>query len=318
MLIPRRINSIYVLAFAAVVTLIYSDPALAAFVTVNRANTHIVSINPSTGAETVIAPLPLGSSVAGGTSTFDVAGRRLFYLASDGVTLYLVTVSLDTGAVTQVAVPSAGLLAEYDPVTGNVLIDSGATLRAVDPTTGAGTTVASLPSTGIAGGTSTFDAVGRRLFYLGSDGVTVFLVTVSLTSGTATQVPIASAGLLAEYDAVTGTVVVDSGSGLSAVNPTTGTSTPVATLPPTGIAGGTSTFDEGGRRFFYISSDGVTISLVTVSLITGNVTQIPFASSGIFVEYDAATADVPALTPSMLLLLVFAISCLGLLRATRL
>jgi hypothetical protein len=138
----------------------------------------VFSINPSTGAFTPVVPV---GSVAVNTSTFDPVGKRLFFLSPPS-TLY--TVSLTSGAISTATVGNCCAVLEFDSLAG-VLYGFGVlpgetawSVFSINPSTGAFTPV--VPVGSVVVNTSTFDPVGKRLFFLSPPST---LYTVSLTSG---------------------------------------------------------------------------------------------------------------------------------------
>lgn len=87
-------------------------------------------------------------------------------------------------------------------------------------------------------------------------------------------------------------------------------------LPPS-IAGGTSTFDVVGRRLFYFGSDGTNIVLITVFVATGTTSHMTVPSAGLFTEFAASAAAVPAVGMYALLFAASALGVLGVLRAAQ-
>jgi len=146
----------------------------------------IVGINPATGAMVSVAPSP-GSIHVG--SSFDPIGRRLFLATGlSGPSTTLTTISVTTGATTQVSAPDIFGFLEYDSLTGLVYAATSSGIVGISPITGAMVNVA--PSPGSIHLGSSFDPIGRRLFLAtGPSGPSTSLTTISVTTGATTQVP---------------------------------------------------------------------------------------------------------------------------------
>ena len=148
-------------------------------------------------------------------------------------------------------------------------------------------------------GSSAYDSLHRRLFWLVGAVGSQKLVVANLNSGTATTFSIASPDdyRFIEYDPVTDrllSVTSAAGSPLVAINPIDGSrQTLFATNAP---ATGVSAFDPATRRLFYLNSAafGLNQSIVTVNLTTSVATGQPIFRNSfyLFFEYDPVTQRV--------------------------
>jgi hypothetical protein len=277
--------------------------------------TQLVAMDPQSGWTRVVATLPV-SGIAGGTSSFDPATDRFFFLGSNGAQAFLVSVLAATGATSTVPLSVMGFT-EYDPTTQSVLAADDSTIFSVNPTSGAITPIATLPSAGFAGGTVTYDPVGRRLFYITSTGTVASLVTVALNTGTVTRVAAPLDAIFAEYDPQSGSVLVPQGLTLVAIDPVTGATRTIGPLPTTGIAGGTSSYDPAGRRLFYGGFVGSQFSLVTIAIASGTNHSVAASTDAIFTVYDPDGPAIPAIDVFGFALLACAIGLLAWIRLAR-
>ena len=162
-----------------------------------NAGGSIIKIDPATGAESTLASAP---GPFQGISTFDLVGRRLLYTASTGTGTALVSVNVDTGSVSQVALPGFYGFIEFDSVTRRIYASTGSAIVAIDPGTGTQSTLNSAPN-GFQG-ISTFDVVGRRLLYTTSTGTGTALVSVNIDARTVTEFALPHFYAFVEFDAV--------------------------------------------------------------------------------------------------------------------
>src|SRR5438093_6006317 len=209
-----------------------------------NAGSSIVKIDPATGAESTLASAP---GPFQGISTFDLVGGWLLYTASTGTGTALVSVNVDTGSVSQVALPGFYGFIEFDPVTRRIYASTGSAIVAIDPATGAESTLNSAPN-GFQG-ISTFDVVGRRLLYTASTGTGTALVSVNVDTGSVSQVALPGFYGFIEFDSVTRMIYASTGSAIVAIDPGTGTQSTLNSAP-NGFQG-ISTFDVVGRRLLY-------------------------------------------------------------------
>jgi hypothetical protein len=117
----------------------------------------VVSIDPTTGAQTPLVPTTSAGS-AGGFLAVDPASRRVFFV--DGISLSLYTVDLSHGTESQVPLNPCCPALAWD-AAGHRLIglsllpgDDTVTVVAIDPTTGGGL-VARRISSSVTGSTRT-------------------------------------------------------------------------------------------------------------------------------------------------------------------
>jgi len=300
-----------------------SVPAmLAAQQLVSANGLDIVSIDPVTGSMTVLGR-PARRPCCDGVSPYDLAGRRLFYFSApplastDRLVTFNVATRIASETVVQGVVP---YFAEYDPASGRVLVpsDNLTDLLSIEPTTGTAVIVGPLPLpvTALSQGESTYDAAGRRLFYLGitrSDPSTPRLATFNVVAGTGSEVPVSGPvfGFI-EYDMATRRVLASRGPELISIDPATGASSVIGLLPVRASLG--STYDPVNRRLFYLgdstSAEGRTLGMF--DLATGRSSQVPVPGASIFVEYDAVHAAVPALQSFLLIFLLAVLVIIGL------
>src|SRR5262249_40326389 len=146
---------------------------------------------------------------------------------------------------------------------------------------------------------SSIDPYGRRLFYLGSDGINTFLVTTQLPTGVTSQVNTPGLFGFAEYDSTTGMIIAARGSNVVAVSPATGSTTTIRALPVSGVAQGESSFDPLTRRLFYLgTTNGTDTLLVTLPLAGGAATQVSVPGANGFAEFDPDTGRIVTIVGS--------------------
>lgn len=300
-------------------TLVSVSITLAAQQIVSMSGLDIVGVDPVTGSVTVLGrPATHPSHI--GVSSFDFVGRRLFYFGANppaSVTDRLVTFNLSTGIASEVIVPGVlPYFAEYDPASGRVLAPSGPNVISIEPTTGATAIVGPLPLP-VSQGESTYDPVGRRLFYLGlnrSDPSTPRLATVDVAAGTGSQVPVPGVFGFIEFDPATGRVLASRPPQLVSIDPATGASSVIGILSLNPHLG--STFDPANRRLFYLGTNSSDTQLVMFDLGMGSSRQLLAPGLFVFAEYDAVHnavhEAVPALQSFVLILLLVILVTNGL------
>ena len=196
------------------------------------------------------------------------------------------------------------LLANASNLTAQFLYsvssDPGIPLVRVDPATGNVVVLQPTGAEGVTGGTSTIDAVGRRLFFIGPLAGVQTLFVVDLTTGTTTARPLGAVGAtlgFLEFDSTTGflySVVLEPGLPFARIDPATGN---VQVFAPTGadaLTLGTSAIDTTGHRLFFVGPLSGVQTLFVVDLTTGITTTHPLlssASSVIFLEFDPVTGS---------------------------
>jgi hypothetical protein len=237
--------------------------------------------------------------------------RRLFYLGDIGGVPQLISTNIDTGTTTVHAIPNSGtyLFFEYDLVAGRLLAAttaSGIPIVAIDPDTGS---VQTLMFAAFAGGlrfeVSAYDAVHRRLFFLGDLGGVPQLITADLATDSAIARPIPTSGtyLFFEYDRLADRIIAATtaaGRPVVSIDPSSGAVLP---LVNTGFSGAVrfevSTLDVLGRRLYFLGDIGGVPQLVTVALGTGStqVQPIPTEGTYLFVEFAPAPSAIPMLSP---------------------
>jgi hypothetical protein len=284
--------------------------------------TGVVAIDPNTGTVTTTGIASPSGGIYQGESASDFAGRRIFLLGSNGAPgqSVLTTISLASATLSQVNIPGTSFFIEYDPATQLLYGLQGSMVVAMNPSTGAVTPTGILwPGGGVYQGESASDIVGRRIFVLGSNGTPgqSVLTTISLGTGSATQVNVLGTSFFIEYDSATQLVYGLQGSTVVAINPTTGAVTPTSIAwPGGGVYQGESTADLVGRRIFILGSNGTPGQsvLTTISLASVTAAQANVAGTSYFLEFLIPAAEIPMLSPPLLLVLVAALALVAAIR----
>jgi hypothetical protein len=139
-------------------------------------------------------------------------------------------------------------------------------------------------------GLSTIDRAGRRLFLFDSTGP-IRLVTFNVATGVANSVNIAQT-VRAEYDPSLGRVIGVAGDPartIFALDPATGTSTPLLATNVPSLLSPSSAFDPVTRRYFFEGTTGPNDQVITANLNTNTVTSVNVSQSFTFFGYDPAT-----------------------------
>jgi hypothetical protein len=267
----------------------------------------IFSIDPVAGTMTPLVATG-APSLAGGISAFDPVGNRFFFMAGD-----LYTVDLDSGTVTNVSLGGVSPLLQFDSVAGQLYgADFSAgqiTIFAINPLTGTMVPVVNTDATSLVGGISTFDAAGKRFFFMSSGSV---LYTANVATGSFSSVNLGGAFPQLQFDQASGTLYgADFSAGhisIFVINPQTGTMSPVAATGAVSIAGGISAFDPATKRFFFISNG----HLYTVNVVTGQVSSVSLGGANPLLQFDAMHAiPIPMLTKNSEFLFALAIAFIG-------
>jgi Fe2+ transport system protein FeoA len=153
----------------------------------------IFSVDPDTGHYTpIVSPLP-PAAISNNSVTYDPISDRFFFL--DQSTSELLTVSLQTGLVSRVSVPTCCGLLKYD-VVGRRLLDLGFlpgqavfSVFSINPATGAYTPIVGpIPAT-VASSQLAYDASGQRLFFWDSERFELFTVNLQNAQVSHVSVP---------------------------------------------------------------------------------------------------------------------------------
>lgn len=172
------------------------DPASGRIIALTNApGFPLVAIDPVTGVVETLLTTNV-TSAHPGLSAFDPTERRLHFLTGFIGSQSLVTVDLDTAAITSVPIPrtDAYVFFEYDPVTERIVSvadGAGFPLLSIDPATGVVQTLFLTNVTSAHPGLSVIDISTQRLFFLTGSVGSQELVTVDIPTGSVSSVSIA-------------------------------------------------------------------------------------------------------------------------------
>ena len=270
------------------VTEVESDSGSSAFTMIGWNDGNLYDINPVTGATS--NPRSTGLPRPIGIATHPTTGV-LYSLDAQDESLY--SINRTTGAATLIGSTGLGIGeggVEFDPFTGVLYGISGGTLFTVDTSTGAGTVVGTVFSSGV--GTShdpnglAFDSGGTLFIYdsIAMDLVEVDKATAAIVSVTALQnVSDSSIGGL-DFDPSTGKFFLSSGSSLYSVEPT-GVGTYMSSITH---AGGIDYFSSGTTTFsFTVTLSAAVDTGVSLTVDTADGTAIEAAGGLGGDDYEA-------------------------------
>jgi hypothetical protein len=164
-------------------------------------------------------------------------------------------------------------------------------VRLIDVNTGATRDVGFANLGTFSVGSSSYDRAGRRIFTFDSTGP-LRLVTVNVGTGVTTSVIVAQTVSL-QYDPSLGRIVgvaTDPARTIFAIDPATGTSTPLlATNVPSPFFP-SGAFDPVTRRYFFEGTTGPQDQVITANLNTNTVTSVNVSQPINFYGYDPATS----------------------------
>jgi len=270
-----------------------------------------------TGASHFVAPTGQLAGVSG-LRAMDRAGRRFFAFDPTSGSERIITVDLNSGAVSSASIASVPLFARYDPSIGKVvglLSDPARTIVSIDPVTG---TITPLMATNVASPSlpsAAFDPATRRLFFEGTTGPSDQVYTADLTNNTLTQATLAAPAIFRGYDPLTNRLI---GTGtpaaqLVAVDPASGSVQPLFSTSFMTRNGESDTFDPTTRAYFF----GSGFQVVRMDLNTSTTTSVTLPVQMFLLEPDGANVSLPALSTMMLMLLAGALALTGLFITSR-
>ena len=255
---------------------------LLAFQFQTKAQTEfLVTVNPTTGTDSIIDSLPGVNFIYDGTSTFDKNNHRYFFEGRDfGGNVHLYTINAISGSISSQPIisPQTGGFC-YDD-SSNILyglyINSslGQTyLDSFDPVTASSNIVDTLPDNGISAGTVFFDNVTHTYVLLSANSF--YSINVINKKITMTPAP-ARLGQL-QFDNVSGVpyglITLSSLAKMIFVslNISNGTYTTLDTLPMFGYSSDQTSFNELGNFYTFCNNN----HLYSISASTDNVVSSP-------------------------------------------
>jgi hypothetical protein len=273
-----------------------------------------VAIDPSSGATSPIGSIATTGFLLGATAYDPV--HRLEFIGRTSTTL--LKMNVDTGASTSVSLSQPVELYAVDEASGVLygLGFNGSTyeLLSVDVSSGAVTSlfVISAAHSGWVPGTAAFDPFRKLFYYVDSTS----LIEVNIGTHVSRAVAVEPKPYALVFDRFSrqlfGFVFGGTNGQVVRVDPATGSSVVVATLPGNTLLNQARALDPVTRRFFVLQpSQG----LVAANVDTGAVSVVALVNDFYILEYDAGPVDLAAapLGGRMLLLLAVVLAATPLI-----
>ena len=268
---------------------------------------EVFKVNSSSGAMTPFIATS-ATSLAGGISTFDSLGKRLFFMSDPD--LYVVNVV--TGAVSHVSLGGSFPLLQFDSTTNTLyaigFLAGQVEVFAVDPATGVKSPMFATGATTFLGGISTFDPIGKRLFFMSDPD----LYVVNVSNGAVSHVSLGGSFPLLQFDLQLRRLY---GVGFSAgqvevfsIDPSTGAMTPLVATGATTLAGGIVTFDPLTERLFFMSDP----DLYVVNLATAFVSHVSLGGAFPLLQFDAPAVPLDLFSSTVAMALLCILALIGL------
>jgi voltage-gated potassium channel Kch len=183
----------------------------------------------------------------------------------------------------------------------SMLTSASTPVISIDPSSGNETTLMNTGATNVSFGTSAYDPLGRRLFFLTGVTPSQQLGVANLNSQTTVFKSLASPFGFAffQWDALTGRVLTETGAGdIVAVDPISGNRAALMNTGASSVSINISAFDTVGRRLFFLSGPSGAQQLVIANLgdLTTTIRSIAIPASYVWFQWNAASQRILALT----------------------
>ncbi|MCB0555040.1 MAG: gliding motility-associated C-terminal domain-containing protein [Phaeodactylibacter sp.] len=254
---------------------------------------RLATIDPISGGQVVLSSAPIyDGSILLFTETIGLEDGQFFFVFSDpGFNRRLLTLDLATGAVqNNIPLPTNPSFVKYHCLDGRLYtIQENSGLIAIDPDTGQGEVVGSVPLPMSDATTASIDPYNNRLFIINEDGLNDrFFILDTETAAVLSEYQL-PAGLQLksmEYNCEDGFLygLVGAGARLLRLDPATGTSVLIsnADIAPNGYIYGDQSLNLQNNTLSFPGRDaGNTLRLFTISLATGAVLSSPALSESL-------------------------------------